>query len=107
MVDPFGWHQIDQATLHDIREKLAHFESRTWNEILVVSKDRNHTVEVSKLCVEARKRLISMKLDDVEEVVSLRLAGAERVWGLRQKGTLLLLWWDPLHEIYPTPKKGS
>jgi hypothetical protein len=48
MVDPFGWHVLDVATLHFIRGKAMHFDKMTWGQILIDAKKRNHGVEVYK-----------------------------------------------------------
>ena len=93
MLHPFGWQNVDAAKLTEIRTKLAQFESMTWNEILVDSKRQNHSVAVWKLRKEAQERLGAIGLGDTEEVVSLRLSGRERVWGLRQGAVLLILSW--------------
>jgi hypothetical protein len=98
--DPFGWQSIGGAMLHEIRRKLSHFEAKTWNEILVKEKHRNHTVPVSRLRLDARERLTTLRLDDLEEVVSLRLTGPQRVWGYRAGPVFHLLWWDPEHNVY-------
>jgi hypothetical protein len=95
-----GWSSVSDALLHEIRGKLAHFEGKTWNEILIREKHWNHTVPVSKLRSTARERLRAMKLDDVEEVVSLRLTGAQRLWGYRILAVFHVLWWDPEHKVY-------
>ena len=105
LVDPFGWHKITTSQLYEIREKLKNFESMTWNEILIDSKKQNHSINKSKLCREARKRLKEIELDDVDDVVSLRLKGEQRIWGIRQHNALLLLWWDPDHKICPSKKR--
>ncbi len=102
MVDPFGWHTIEKDKLLEIRSKLASFESQTWNEILVRDKKRNHTVFVSGICKEAQDRLSEIGLGDIEEIVSLRLSGPERIWGIRHLSILILLWWDPHHQIWPS-----
>jgi hypothetical protein len=98
--EPFGWHEVEQGVLHEIRKKLAQFEAKSWNEILVKEKHWNHTVPVSKLCTPARDRLTSLRLDDIEEVVSLRLTGPQRVWGYRVGPVFHVLWWDPEHQVY-------
>ena len=41
------------------------------------------------------------------ELVSLRLSGKQRIYGIQDRGVLLLLWWDPDHKIYPVKKKGT
>ena len=107
MVDPFGWHEIDAGKIRDIRQKLAHFESMTWNDILVKGKKRNHSVAVTALCSDARHRLIAMNLDSLEELVSLHLSGKERVWGFREGAVLQVLWWDPEHQVCPSLLKHT
>ena len=69
-------------------------------EILVKEKHWNHTIPVSKICAPARDRLTALRLDDIEEVVSLRLTGPQRVWGYRVGPVFHLLWWDPEHHVY-------
>jgi hypothetical protein len=98
--DPFGWHLVKQGMLHEIRKKLGQFEAKTWNEILVKEKHWNHTVPVSKLGAPARERLTLLRLDDLEEVVSLRLTGPQRVWCYRVGPVFHVLWWDPEHHVY-------
>lgn len=102
---PFSWHPITRSLLVDeILPKLQSFERMTWEEIL---GRKNHSVRVADLCRDAQKRLEHLRLDDVEELVSLRLDGKERVWGIRRKASMLLLWWDPNHEVCPSEKKHT
>lgn len=105
VVEPFGWHAIERDKLQDIREKLSHFENRTWNEILIGSKKQNHMVAVSKLCQAAQERLLEIKQDDIADLVSLRLSSRERIWGIRAKHVFKILWWDPNHLVCPSHKK--
>jgi hypothetical protein len=101
LVHPFGWHEVTGSKIRDIRDKLANFESMTWNDIVVKAKKRNHTVLVSKICKEARDRILALRLD-IDELVSLHLTGTERVWGYRDGAILNVLWWDPYHQICPS-----
>ena len=107
LFDPFGWHTVDADRLQYIREKLGQFESRTWAEILIHAKKQNHSISVDDLCKEARDRLDSLFQGniDVDELVSLRLSGKERVWGILSEGVLSLLWWDPEHAVCPLHAK--
>ncbi len=107
MCDPYGWHKLEKDKLEEIRLKLSDFETQTWNEILLISKKHNHSISVEDLSKEARKRLAERKLDDLEEVISLRLSGKERVFGVRQEIALTLLWWDPNHEVCPSELKHT
>ncbi len=106
-VDPYGWHELDAAKLNFIRQKLANFETMTWGEILINAKKHHHTVATADLCAQARKRLTELKLDDVDGLVSLKLSGTNRIWGMFSAGVLTLLWWDPDHEICPSTLKHT
>jgi hypothetical protein len=107
MLQPFGWQDLDAGKVNEVRTKLAQLESMTWNEILVAGKKQNHSVAVWKLSNEAQNRLAFIGLGDTEELVSLRLSGRERVWGLRQGAAMLILWWDPEHDVCPSLLKNT
>jgi hypothetical protein len=99
MCDPFGWHVIDKDKLAEIRTKLAGLENSTWNDILVASKKQNHFIAVADLEPEAQRRLRDLRMDDIDQVLSLRLSGEERVFGIRYDVAISLLWWDPKHQV--------
>lgn len=101
MVDPFGWHRLDGPALRSVRERLSLFETMSWSEILVASKKQNHSIHVQDLAKRAQDRLDEMGIA-LDEVVSLRLSGKERVFGYLENGVLVLLWWDPDHEVCPS-----
>lgn len=50
---------------------------------------------ISDIAPFAQARLKELRLDDFEQVVSLRLSGQERVFGIQDRRVLSLLWWDP------------
>lgn len=105
--DPYGWHSLDAAMLSEIREKLKNFETMTWAQILIANKKHNHSVSVADLEAPARKQLIDSGQTNIEQVVSLRLTGTQRVWGVLDRGVLHLLWWDPNHQICPAIPKHT
>lgn len=107
MIDPWGWHDLEKTKTEEIKKKLAEFEEKDWNTILVKEKRRNHRIPVNNLCKGAQGRLAEIGQDDVDYVVSLRLSGQERVFGILNMGVLRLLWWDPDHQICPAPKKHT
>lgn len=72
-----------------------------WSEIL--GRD-SHEMPVERLCTEAQQRLVTLKLDDTDRVLSLRVTGRERVFGVRMDEPVYLLWWDPNHEVCPSTK---
>lgn len=105
MCPPYGWHQIDPVTLAHIQNKLRCFESMTLSQIFLHAKKQNHGVKLYKLSPEARKRLGELGHDaTIEELYTLRLAGRQRIWGIRECNTFQLLWWDPNHQVCPSLK---
>jgi len=105
MADSFGWHSVGVTKFHDIRDKLANFETMTWSKILRGSQ--NHAILRVDLCQDAQKRLRALKLDDIDSLISLRLSGTERIFGILERGVLRVLWWDPEHRICPSPKRHT
>ena len=63
MCPPYGWHEIDPATLVYIQSKLRSFESMTLSQIFIRAKKQNHGVMVYKLCPQAQKRLRALGHD--------------------------------------------
>lgn len=106
LCEPYGWHRVEPGMIPEVQSKLKNFESMTWAEILVKGNKQNHSVERFKLCKEAQKRLEELKLEP-DDLVSLRLSGESRIWGIQEDKVLVLLWWDPDHEICPSHLKGT
>jgi hypothetical protein len=96
---PFAGRPVDLETLQRLHEKLASFESMTWDEIIVKSRKNNHFIPTKDLSKEARHRLEELKADDVDELLSIRLSGRERLFGIWDAGIVDLLWWDPEHRV--------
>lgn len=95
-----------------IYPKLKSFESNTWDEIRLQShkskgkmKSNNHPVQVGDLCEKARNRLVDLKLDDNDELYSLRLEGTIRIYGIRKENYLDIIWVDLNHEVYPVSQR--
>lgn len=90
---------MDPETAFRVKERLVGFESMTFGEI---EGKKHHEISRGKLCAEAQARLDALDLDESWDLVlSLRVATAERVWGLKSASGVLLLWWDPEHTVYP------
>ncbi len=107
LADPYGWQKLTIEEARQVIKRLGHFESMTWNEILVGANKQNHSVSIDDLSKEARSRLEELQLDDLDELLSLRISGEERVWGILQEGVVLVLWWDPKHQVCPSLKKHT
>lgn len=77
----------------------------TWGEI---EGANSHLIQISD-CPNPRvqKRLNELRLDDYNELFSLRLSAKERVFGVLFGNVLKLLWYDPEHQVWPSPKKHT
>lgn len=107
MVEPFGWQVADSFVARTVHTRLSNFETMTWREILLDAKKQNHFVDRNRLCPEAQRRLESLRLDDLEHVVSLRVGATERVFGFLETSVLILLWWDPAHLVCPSVQRNT
>lgn len=105
MVDPYGWHDVSSVDLGRIKARLSELEKLTWKDIFVRDARYNHQIEVNKLkCSEARKWM-KQHMPDQPYLWTLRLTGAERIWGIFSEGAYLVIFWDPQHLIWEIPKK--
>lgn len=105
--DFYGWNTITSAKFAEVREKLGSFESKSWPEARAENPKGQHPVPLEDLIPEAQKRLEELKLDDLDELVRIRLSGKERVWCAQFGNVLYLLWWDPEHNICPSSLKHT
>lgn len=90
----------------EVFPKLKDFESISWNELEKhthgkAGKSKHHYVSISQLTTDAQKRLEKLQLDDIEKLFSLRLTGKIRIWGIRVRSFLRILWFDFDHSVYP------
>jgi hypothetical protein len=100
---------INEENFHIVEEKLKNFESMTWHSILTATKSgeksrgsMHHFVSMDKLIDAAQSRLSDMHLDEFGQLLSIRLSGKERIWGIMERGVLYLLWYDPKHIVCPS-----
>lgn len=100
---PFSWSNLG-TNYRDVLEKLHAYETMTEQEI---KNGGSHPISIDNLCKEARDRLVEIKLDDAGELMSFRLKGKERVWCRMFGSVMHVLWWDPQHQVCPSPKKHT
>lgn len=100
-----GWDCVfPSENFHNHFQPIKELGLQTWDKI---KKSGSHNIEVGDLIPEARKRLESLRLDDIDELFSLRLGGEIRVFGIRNRHYFFPLWWDENHKICPSYKKGT
>lgn len=98
---PFAWTIVGDDKFREVIQKLAEFEGKNWNDII---KGGSHPIPVPDLSKEARDRLVAIERDDLDELMSLRLTGPNRVWCVRSGHIMRVFWWDEHHQVYPVPK---
>ena len=98
---PFAWDIQPDSKFREVMSKLCEFETKNWSDI---TRSGSHPIATSDLGDAARKRLVEIEKDDLDELLSLRLAGANRVWCVKNGHLLRPLWWDADHQVYPVAK---
>jgi hypothetical protein len=99
---PWGSVACAAADLNKHRGHLKSFESMTWASILAAAGGRragtnSHPIKLEDLSKQAQDTLAFISLEDIEEVMSIRLEGIVRLYGIRSGRILKLLWFDPWH----------
>ena len=102
---PFSWTKCDSHQKYfEILKKKKAFEQMGLDEM---GRGGSHNVDVQELSKEARDRLKEIKLDDTDQLYSLRLNGKNRIWGMLSNNILRILWWDPNHLVCLAQKKHT
>ena len=100
LCDPYGWHELSLQDVRTVRDRLSAFERMTWREILIDAAHQNHHIPLERLSREAQNRLEELG-QEVDELLSLRVSGAERVFGILDREVFRIIFWDPDHRICP------
>lgn len=102
---PWGWNNISSDNRWEILfNKVNLKEHANW---AMLKSSGSHNVSIDKLNKKAKARLIEIGHDDIDELFSLRVSGKERIWGIRDRYALKIIWWDPKHEVCPSLKKHT
>lgn len=101
---PFAWSVQPDAKFREVMTKLQEFEGKAWNDI---TQGGSHPIPVWKLEKAARDRLKDIDRDDVDELMSFRLTGPNRVWCIQSGNIMRVLWWDEQHQVYIVPKDSG
>lgn len=99
-----SWRELNADLLWDVHSRLRDFETMTWIEIRAAG---SHFLDVASLSTTIKNRLVALKLIDLDQLYSLRLTGRRRIVGIREGRVLKILWWDPDHQVCPSPKKHT
>jgi hypothetical protein len=98
-----GWVRLTTDDHDELLERFQAWEKSTWHDILMRDARNNHRIDVDRCCAASQQRLKFLGLDDLDQLVSLRVNTRARVIGILDRGVFKLLWWDPEHEVCPSP----
>jgi hypothetical protein len=102
---PFSWDGLTHGEpFKEVVERMHQFEKMNWQEIIGTG---SHPIEVYRCEKLARDRLIEIQQDDVDELMSFRIAAQKRVWCIQDQNIMRVLWWDPEHQVCPSEKKHT
>ena len=104
---PWNWRTLPAEKLHEILDKLAGWEGKTWAQVIGEDSAHQHSVPLAELIKPARDRLRELSLDDLDDLFRFRLGAMERLWGVPLDNVFYLLWWDPDHEVCPSKKRHT
>ena len=91
-----------------LMKALANFETMTVGEVFPGNGQPGKDYDIEEIPTkEARDRLDTIGLADMTKISVLRLSGVQRLYGFRCENVFHVVWWDPLHEIWPSPKKHT
>lgn len=104
----FGWRRCAPGDLAKVVRFLQEMERKTWAEVHQ-DRRRNHACQIaaSEFSADARRRLASLDMDDEDTLFRFRRGGTERIWGRIRKGVFEVLWWDPLHKVWPVELRNT
>ena len=98
---PFGWPALTDPKFKEVHDKLHEFETKNWPEL---HAGGSHPIATDRLEKPARDRLGAIGQDDIDELMSFRLTGTNRIWCIHDRNIMRVLWWDPDHQVYIVPK---
>jgi hypothetical protein len=103
LVDVDGPWCLSAITPDDHKElirKLGNFESMTVGEIFTGGYPGKDYEFDGCPNAEAVRRLF--ELHQTSEISRLRVSGAGRLYGIRQRNEFAIVWYDPKHQIWPS-----
>lgn len=102
---------IEPDHLADLLGRLRSLETMTCAEVFFApDRDEGKTYQVDDLPnTDARSRLVELEMDDQTEIARLQINGKRRLYGFLPDGgpDFYVLWWDPEHEIWPSPLRHT
>ncbi len=102
---PFAWSDLAEPAVYKaVMERLHCFETMCDREI---GESGSHAIPLSSLSKDAQRRLEEIQQDDVDALMSFRINGPARVFCIREREVMRVLWYDPDHLVCPSAKRHT
>jgi hypothetical protein len=103
----WGFDRMEPAVLCEVLRKLADCESMTVQELRGTRRLFKEYDLPGGLCKDALDRLTAMRRDDMTKIQRLEFTGLQRLYGFLEGNVFHVVWWDPLHEVYPSTLRNT
>lgn len=104
---PFG-NRIPDEHWPMIIDNLRKIETMTLREVFNQGDEPGKHYEIQQLPTkESHRRLAELGYDDQDRISRLRFGGTLRLYGFLRGNIFHVLWWDPDHKVYPSPKRHT
>lgn len=105
---PWCFDTVAGGSLCEILRHMTSLESMTVSEVFPGGGKPGKDYDVDGIpTARARERLDEIGLADMTKISVLRLTGEKRLYGFRDANVFYVVWWDPLHQIWPSHKKHT
>lgn len=102
---PFAWTLLeDPSEYKQVMERLHCFEGMSQKQLQMSG---SHPIAVGSLSKDAQRRLEQIQQDDVDELMSFRITGPKRIFCIRERNVMRVLWYDAEHGACISKLKGT
>ncbi|WYB31783.1 hypothetical protein V6574_21775 [Streptomyces sp. SM1P] len=98
---------MDPTTLCEVLTKLRDCETMTLNELRTTRRFFKEYELPGGLSKEAVARLVAIGFADATRIARLEFTGTQRLYRFLVGNVFHVLWWDPLHQVYPSQLKNT
>lgn len=87
--------------------KLRDFETMRVRDAFAPGQDVGKTYDMARCPNSEAKKRLGEFFGGRDNMARLRLTGKQRLFGFLSGCDFSIVWWDPEHEIWPSPKKNT
>ena len=108
--ESLNWNIKDDSHVAKIVERMKGLEGLGWKK-LINDRKNHHFVPVKNMSEKAYKRWNEIywekRRSDATSLFSLKIDSVKRLFGVKEGGVFIVIWYDPYHQICPSAKKNT